>query len=107
MIEFGFAVSLQSILYGCIKKPRSALDIFDESFCFIQAGACGQAIEFNGLKHVTSVEGIDNLGRETRVRAKFDADTYHQEIELCLYPAQPPCPLSKIVDSARVQQTHH
>jgi hypothetical protein len=30
----------------------------------------------------------------------------HQEIELCFYPAQPSGPLSKIVDSARVQQTH-
>jgi hypothetical protein len=35
-----------------------------------------------------------------------DAGISHQEIELCFYPAQPSGPLSKIVDSARVQQTH-
>jgi hypothetical protein len=89
-----------------LKKPRSALDIFDESFCFLQADSCGEAIEFNGLKLVTSVEGINDLGGETLVRAKFDAGISHQEIELYFYPAQPLGPLSKSVDSARVQQTH-
>jgi hypothetical protein len=87
-----------------LKKPRSALDVFDESFCFLQADSCGEAIEFNGLKLVTTVEGINNLGGETLVGAKFDARISHQEIELCFYPTQPAGPLSKIVDSARVQQ---
>jgi hypothetical protein len=88
-----------------LKKSSSALDIFDESSCFLQAESCCEAIEFDGPKLVTSVEGINNLGGETLVRAKFDASISHQEIELCFYPAQPPAPLSKIVDSARVQYT--
>src|SRR5215470_13781981 len=86
-----------------LKKSRLALDIFDELFRFPQADSCGQAIEFNGLKLVTSVEGINNLGGETLVRAKFDAGISHEEIELCFYPAQPSGPLSKIVNSARQQ----
>jgi len=88
-----------------LKEPRSALDIFDESFGFLEADSPGEAIEFNSLKRVTSVEGINNLGGETLVWAKFDAGILHEEIELCFYPAQPPGPLSKIVDSARVQYT--
>jgi len=87
------------------EKPRSALDILDEIHRFLQADACGQAIEFNGLKLVTSVESINNLGGETLVRAKFDAGISQEEVELCFDPSQPPGPLPKIVDSARVQYT--
>jgi hypothetical protein len=60
-------------------------------------------MEFNGLKFVTAVEGIDNFGGETLVRGKFDAGIFHEEIELRFYPAQPPGPLPKIVDTTRVQ----
>src|SRR5215475_2468270 len=45
-----------------LKKTRSALNIIDESFCFLEADSSGQAIEFNGLKLVTSVKGVNNLG---------------------------------------------
>jgi hypothetical protein len=55
-----YALVLLRHLYAVysLKKTRSALDILDESFRFLQADSCGEAIEFDGLKLVTSVKGM-------------------------------------------------
>jgi hypothetical protein len=59
-----------------VSPPRSALDIFDKIFRFLQADSCRGAVEFNGLSLFASAEGISNSGGEILVWVKFDAEIF-------------------------------